>query len=149
MLITREKFVFPTTLAWMGLLIELGTLGFCAQVRSGQCHFRMRAMNDSSLDSVDNGTSTRDGGAWNYGCVYPGEPYGLDIPDVSFVTFSILCQIVFATILDRIFFHTIPSVLSVTGTLIIIASALYVAVSSHTSFIFYYILTVCATPLYS
>lgn len=40
-----------------------------------------------------------------------------------------LPQVVFATILERIFFKSIPSVLSVIGTLIIVTSALYVAVS--------------------
>ena len=38
-------------------------------------------------------------------------------------------QIVFVTILDTIVFHTIPSFLSILGTLIILSSALYVAVS--------------------
>lgn len=37
-------------------------------------------------------------------------------------------QIVFATILERMFFHAIPSALSVIGTLMIISCALYVAV---------------------
>lgn len=38
-------------------------------------------------------------------------------------------QILFAAILDRIFFHTKPSALSFIGTIIIIGSALWVAVS--------------------
>jgi hypothetical protein len=37
--------------------------------------------------------------------------------------------VIFATILERIFFKSTPSVLSVVGTLIIVTSALYVAVS--------------------
>lgn len=40
-------------------------------------------------------------------------------------------QIVFATILERVFFHVVPSVLSVVGTLTIITCALYVAVSTQ------------------
>ncbi|KAF9441674.1 hypothetical protein P691DRAFT_683172 [Macrolepiota fuliginosa MF-IS2] len=41
---------------------------------------------------------------------------------------AIYTQIVFATILERIFFHTVPALLSVFGTLVIISCALYVAV---------------------
>ncbi|KAF8174539.1 drug/metabolite transporter superfamily, partial [Pholiota molesta] len=42
---------------------------------------------------------------------------------------AIYTQVVFATILERIFFKTAPTVLSVSGTLLILASATYVAVS--------------------
>ena len=42
---------------------------------------------------------------------------------------SIYTQIVFAMILERIFFHTIPSVMSVLGSLLILTSALYISVS--------------------
>jgi len=42
---------------------------------------------------------------------------------------AVYTQIVFATILERIFFHAVPTTLSVIGTLLIISSALYVAVS--------------------
>ena len=38
-------------------------------------------------------------------------------------------QIVFASTFERIFFHTLPSPLSIVGTVIIIGSALYVVVS--------------------
>ncbi|KII84765.1 hypothetical protein PLICRDRAFT_126632 [Plicaturopsis crispa FD-325 SS-3] len=44
-------------------------------------------------------------------------------------TLGVYMQIVFATILERIFFHPAHSWLSVIGTLIIVASAVYVAVS--------------------
>lgn len=37
-------------------------------------------------------------------------------------------QVVFATILERIFFKAIPTALSIVGTLLIISSAIYVAV---------------------
>ena len=43
---------------------------------------------------------------------------------------ALYTQIVFATILERTFFKVSPSALSVLGTLIIVASAVYVAVSS-------------------
>src|SRR5882762_9774789 len=42
-------------------------------------------------------------------------------------------QILFATILERLFFHSPPSILSVTGSVIILTSALYVAVSHRQS----------------
>ncbi|KAG6853265.1 hypothetical protein C0991_005590 [Blastosporella zonata] len=44
---------------------------------------------------------------------------------------AIYTQIVFATILERIFFQTEPSLLSITGTLIIVSSALYVAITKR------------------
>lgn len=37
-------------------------------------------------------------------------------------------QIVFATILEKIIFHTVPSALSIIGTLLIVVSAIYIAV---------------------
>ncbi|KAK0187175.1 drug/metabolite transporter superfamily [Armillaria mellea] len=49
-------------------------------------------------------------------------------------TIAIYTQIIFASIAERIFFHSTPHVLSVLGTLVILFSALYVAVcliSSH------------------
>ncbi|KAG6815880.1 hypothetical protein H0H87_010522 [Tephrocybe sp. NHM501043] len=46
--------------------------------------------------------------------------------------FGFAAQIVFATILERIFFKAVPSALSVTGTLIIVSSALYVALEQAT-----------------
>ncbi|KAI5119675.1 hypothetical protein M0805_009619 [Coniferiporia weirii] len=44
---------------------------------------------------------------------------------------AIYVQIIFASILQWIFFHTIPSALSITGTVIIIGSALFVAMSKQ------------------
>ncbi|OSC97000.1 DUF6-domain-containing protein [Trametes coccinea BRFM310] len=42
-------------------------------------------------------------------------------------TMAVYIQIIFATIFERVFFHTSPSFLSVVGTLIILTSAIYVA----------------------
>ena len=39
-----------------------------------------------------------------------------------------LMEIIFATILERVFFNAVPTTLSVIGTLLILASAFYVAV---------------------
>jgi drug/metabolite transporter (DMT)-like permease len=44
-------------------------------------------------------------------------------------TMGVYIQIIFATILERIFFNSTPSVLSVIGTVIIMASAIYIALT--------------------
>ncbi|KAH8113036.1 DUF6-domain-containing protein [Phellopilus nigrolimitatus] len=46
---------------------------------------------------------------------------------------AIYVQIIFASILERIFFHTVPSTLSITGTLIIMGSAVYVAITKQSA----------------
>ncbi|KAK7460645.1 hypothetical protein VKT23_009362 [Stygiomarasmius scandens] len=46
-------------------------------------------------------------------------------------TMAVYTQIVFASIGERIFFHVVPSALSIFGTLIIIGSALYVALTKE------------------
>ncbi|KAF8881634.1 hypothetical protein BD779DRAFT_1675384 [Infundibulicybe gibba] len=51
---------------------------------------------------------------------------GLQRETASRGTLAIYTQVIFATILERIFFKSIPSALSVCGTLIILTSALYV-----------------------
>ncbi|KAI5119676.1 hypothetical protein M0805_009620 [Coniferiporia weirii] len=44
-------------------------------------------------------------------------------------TLAIYVQIIFASVLEQIFFHTIPSALSVAGTIIILGSAIFVALT--------------------
>ncbi|KAI0367898.1 hypothetical protein BV20DRAFT_999743 [Pilatotrama ljubarskyi] len=44
-------------------------------------------------------------------------------------TMAVYVQIIFATIFERVFFHTSPSFLSAIGTLIILTSAIYVALT--------------------
>ncbi|KAF9530674.1 hypothetical protein CPB83DRAFT_834045 [Crepidotus variabilis] len=48
-------------------------------------------------------------------------------------TMAVYTQIVFASILERLVLHIVPSALSVAGTVLILGSALYVAVSKHSS----------------
>ncbi|OBZ73037.1 hypothetical protein A0H81_07128 [Grifola frondosa] len=48
-------------------------------------------------------------------------------------TMALYVQIIFATVFERVFFHTSPSLLSIIGTLIIITSAIYVAVTKEDS----------------
>ncbi|KAG9225505.1 hypothetical protein CCMSSC00406_0003008 [Pleurotus cornucopiae] len=58
---------------------------------------------------------------------------GLQRETASRGSLGIYTQIVFAGILERIFFHTAPSVLSAIGTIIIITSALYVVLTKETT----------------
>ncbi|KDQ57902.1 hypothetical protein JAAARDRAFT_34714 [Jaapia argillacea MUCL 33604] len=44
-------------------------------------------------------------------------------------TMGVYVQIIFATFYERIFFHTVPSATSIAGTLIIMTSAIYIALS--------------------
>ncbi|KAL5501012.1 hypothetical protein ACEPAH_9399 [Sanghuangporus vaninii] len=46
---------------------------------------------------------------------------------------AIYVQIIYATILERMFFHTVPSALSIVGTMIIMGSAVYVALTKKTT----------------
>jgi hypothetical protein len=55
---------------------------------------------------------------------------GLQRETASRGTLAIYSKIVFATMLERIVFHTLPTFLSVVGTLMIVASALYIVVCS-------------------
>ncbi|KAF8647966.1 hypothetical protein AX16_006428 [Volvariella volvacea WC 439] len=48
-------------------------------------------------------------------------------------TMAIYTQVIFATILERIFFHTSPPFLSIIGTVLILSSALYVALTKERS----------------
>ncbi|KAF6756642.1 drug/metabolite transporter superfamily [Ephemerocybe angulata] len=55
---------------------------------------------------------------------------GLQRESASRGSMAIYTQIVFATIFERVFFNVVPTILSGIGTLLIVASAIYVAVSS-------------------
>ncbi|KAJ2913269.1 hypothetical protein MD484_g7141, partial [Candolleomyces efflorescens] len=54
---------------------------------------------------------------------------GLQRETASRGSMAIYTQIVFASILERIFFNAVPSVLSIIGTCLIISSAIYTALS--------------------
>lgn len=72
------------------------------------------------------GVTARSGCSWNYGCVHAGMP----LVDSRTNFFELMRhQIIFASICERIFFDSKPSRLSILGTMIILSSALYVAVS--------------------
>jgi hypothetical protein len=55
---------------------------------------------------------------------------GLQRETASRGTLAVYSKIIFATMLERILFHTLPAYLSVVGTLMIVISALYIAVCS-------------------
>jgi len=56
---------------------------------------------------------------------------GLQRETASRGTMAVYCQIIYATIYDRIFFNSSPSLLSILGTTIIMTSAVYVALSKE------------------
>ncbi|KAF8906973.1 hypothetical protein CPB84DRAFT_1844102 [Gymnopilus junonius] len=56
---------------------------------------------------------------------------GLQRGAAGHVTMALYTQIVFAVILEYIFFHTIPQVLSIIGTTMIITSAIYIALTKR------------------
>ena len=55
---------------------------------------------------------------------------GLQRETASRGTLAIYSRIIFATMFERILFHTVPSYFSAVGTLMIIVSALYIVVCS-------------------
>jgi len=55
---------------------------------------------------------------------------GLQRESPSRGTLAIYSKIIFATMFEWILFHTLPSYFSVVGTLMIVVSALYIAVCS-------------------
>ncbi|CAL1702543.1 unnamed protein product [Somion occarium] len=58
---------------------------------------------------------------------------GLQRETASRGTMAVYIQIIFATAFEKIFFHTTPSPLSIIGTIIIMSSAVYVAVTKNSS----------------
>lgn len=77
-------------------------------------------------DTVDYGFAARDSQSRSDGDLCSGMCSSTNI--YATISLNVTSKIIFATILERIFFHTIPSVLSIMGTLIIMGSAVYVAV---------------------
>ena len=55
---------------------------------------------------------------------------GLQRETASRGSLAVYSKIIFATMLEWILFHTLPSYLSVVGTLMIVVSALYIVVCS-------------------
>lgn len=89
-------------------------------------------------DLADYGTTTREGRSCYDGYIRPGQrksagPPRFLLSDAEIIDAVFVTQIILATILDRIFFSTTPTLLSVIGSLIILISAGYVAVSDASS----------------
>ena len=106
-MVTRTPFVIPSRPDWFSLLILIGILGFIAQV-----------LLTMGLQRETAGRATM--------AIYTQVTHTSTLarPNDSYIL-----QIVFATIFQRIFFNTTPPWLSVIGTILILSSALYVAVS--------------------
>jgi len=108
-MINNTKIVIPTRLEWLSLLAVIGILGFLAQVNGFEAnHFVTLRANDIQILLT----------------------MGLQRETASRGSLAVYSKIVFATMLERILFHTLPAYLSVVGTLMILVSALYIAVRS-------------------
>ncbi|KAF8881633.1 EamA-like transporter family-domain-containing protein [Infundibulicybe gibba] len=102
MIATKTPFIVPTRLDWLGLFILIGISGFAAQIL-----FTM-GCNVKQQVAVHWRVIPRSG------------------INSAVYSYSHILQVIFAGILEQIFFKPIPSILSVCGTLIILTSALYV-----------------------
>jgi len=108
-MINNTKIVIPTRLEWLSLLAVIGIFGFLAQVKGFAVkHFVTLRANDTQMLLT----------------------MGLQRETASRGTLAVYSRIIFATILERILFRTLPAYLSVVGTLMIVVSALYIAVRS-------------------
>jgi len=109
MLINNTKIIIPTRLEWLSLLAVIGIFGFLAQVKGFEAdHFMTLTVNGIQMLLT----------------------MGLQRETASRGSLAVYSKIVFATVLERILFHTLPAYLSVVGTLMIVVSALYIAVRS-------------------
>ncbi|KAG5641444.1 hypothetical protein DXG03_005218 [Asterophora parasitica] len=107
MLIQRTPIVVPTELAWLGLLLMIGIFGFLAQILLTLGLQRETA----GRGTIAVYTQVRKFEVYSWQTNLTRGPI----------------KVVFAAILERIFFDPVPSVMSILGTLIIISAALYVA----------------------
>lgn len=132
MVITKSPVVVPTRLDFLSLLALIGIFGFFAQVNIaslffGQLTYYCRCSTQTLLTmGLQRETAGRGAMA-----IYLQVSFSASHEESRI---TLVFQIIFATILERIFFYSIPSTLSVVGTCIIMASAIYVAVSHLTRF---------------
>lgn len=127
MIVMRTEFILPLRLAWIAMLLMIGFFGFFAQVNLSPPHeLHFKKLIARPTDATNYGPPTRGRGPRDDGCLYPGNDHriaeirkGLDGKNE---------QVVYAMTFDQIFFHSSPSLLSILGTLIIVFSAIYVAV---------------------
>ena len=132
MIVTKTPVIIPTRLEWLALLAMIGIFGFIAQVRvviSSSTQTEIGKLFSSCGGASDDGPTTRDRWKRNLGSLHPSTA-SLLRRSFDNTDLVLTCgQIVFATILERIFFHSVPTALSVIGTLLIISSAIYVVVN--------------------
>ena len=132
MIVTKTPFIIPTRFEWLALLALIGIFGFIAQVRPvvsfvTQTEFWKFFL--SYAGTSDDGPTTRDRWKRDHGNLHSGIVSLLRRSVVITYLVHPCGQVIFATILEWIFFHTIPTSLSVIGTLLIIGSAIYVVVN--------------------
>jgi drug/metabolite transporter (DMT)-like permease len=131
MIVTKTPVIIPTRLEWLTLLAMIGIFGFIAQVRvaTSSTQTEFGKLISSCAGAADDGPTTRDRWKRNHGSLHPSI---VSLLRRSFDNTDLVLtcgQIVFATILERIFFHSVPTALSVIGTLLIMGSAIFVVVN--------------------
>jgi hypothetical protein len=118
----------PARLDFLLLLVMIGLFGFIAQV---SCILRNEYIQNIDMawhkDPSDLGTATGDSRTGIFGYLPPSTIQAT--LSVCMLIAMLHSQIIFVTILERMFFHYAPSIPSVIGSLIILTSAIYVAVS--------------------
>ncbi|KAF5375941.1 hypothetical protein D9615_008272 [Tricholomella constricta] len=113
MFIKKTPFSIPTQVEWLSLLVMIGIFGFVAQILLTM-GLQREAAGRASI------------------AVYTQVNRAILIPSAFFSLVRYLspsAQVIFAGILERIFFNPTPSILSVIGTVIILSAALYVVVT--------------------
>ncbi|KAJ3516602.1 hypothetical protein NLJ89_g1022 [Agrocybe chaxingu] len=110
MVLTKTQFIVPTRVEWLSLLFMIGFFGFFGQI-----------LLTMGLQRETAGRGTM--------AIYTLVLSTLS--SSSFGSHAVVLQVVFATIFERIIFHTVPTRLSVTGTLLIVSSAMYVALTKQ------------------
>jgi len=91
-MINNTKIIIPTRIEWLSLLAVVGIFGFLAQVKGFEVdHFVTLRANDIQILLT----------------------MGLQRETASRGTLALYSRIIFATLLERILFHTLPSYLCV------------------------------------
>ena len=129
MIIFRIPIVIPQQWQWGGLFFVIGLFGYGAQVRTS-------LQRPSPLDSCvllfkdHAGTRVTAGNRFKRNARYVHSGMRTETKNILDVLLKIVTnyQIIFAAILERIFFHVYPSTLSILGSAVIMTCAIYVAV---------------------
>lgn len=126
MIATHTPFIIPTRMEWLLLFLMVGIFGFIAQACIFYSFFCLTYFHVAGI--FGDGSATRNGWTGVDGGIY-SSMYFSQLLFNRCCNNTFLSQVIFAVILEQIFFKPVPSILSLIGTLIIMSSALYVAVS--------------------